>query len=209
MRILMPNLLSRRPSRPAAAIALGLVLGTVGIVSTVVADRAGCDVAIAGSLDENAEFTPYELQRTKPVDGLIGAKSDSAKVPDRAVHKGQALDGMARQFTVDASNGAVYAYFLDRDTAGLKHSEFRKLGGIELHQDPGSDSFAAYLLERPGGQAVAVKLGTFDAALTWGDPDVNGTRAHGLYWFDGTNNYSLIGDRSASKLVNIGRTLVC
>lgn len=102
---------------------------------------------------------------------------------------------MTRQFTVDASNGAVYAYLLDRDPAGLKDSALRKLGGVELHQDPGSDSFAAYLIGRPGGQAVAVKQRTFDPALAWGDPDVNGTRPHGPYWFDGTNNYSLIGDR--------------
>lgn len=205
----MPNVLSRRPSRLAAAIALGLALGTVGIGSVVVADRAGCDVAVAGSIAENAQFTPYEVMRTKPVDGLIGAKSDSAALPSRAAYAGQAIDGLTRQFTVDNSDGSVYSYFLDRDTAGLKHSDFLELGGIELHQDPGTDSFAAYILKRPGGQAVAVRLGGFDAALTWGDPDVKGTRPHGLYWFDGAYNYALIGDRSASALVNLGRQLVC
>lgn len=205
----MRSFLIRRPSRLAAALGVGVILGSVGIASVVVADRAGCSDAAAAPITESAKFIPYEERRTKTPDSMVGDSSKSAALPARASYATEAIDGNARRYTIDSPNGSVYSYFLDRDTTGMMLSEFVKSGGLQLHQDLGNESFAAYLLKAFPDRAVPVKIGTFDGALTWADPDENGIRTHNLYWFDGTYNHALIGDRPAAALVNLGRQLAC
>jgi hypothetical protein len=205
----MRNALSRRPSPWGAAFAVVLLIGALGTVSVVVADRAGCSGVAAASIAETSKFTPYGNRLTTLSDVAIGGQSDSAAVPARTTYAASSIDGLARQYTIDASNGSVYSYFLDADTANMMHSDFVKLGGLELQQDASDQSFATYLLKELGERAVGVEVGSFDGALTWADPDENGIRTHNLYWFDGIYNYALIGDRSATDIVNLGRHLVC
>jgi hypothetical protein len=70
-------------------------------------------------------------------------------------------------------------------------------------------SFATYLTITFPARTTPVKVGSFDGALTWADPDANGVRTHNLYWSDGKFNYSLIVNRSADATLALGRGLVC
>lgn len=170
----------------------------------------GCAPQADGTIKESQDFTPYDSMKTKPVDPIIGS-GPSASVPARVTIGRDSVAGLARRYTIDASDGAVYSYFLDGDLGESKLSDFRKRGGIELDQEPdtGSGSFATRLLAELGDRATAIAVGEYAGALTWADPDVAGTRAHGVYWFDGQYNYALIADRPAEALVTLARTLVC
>ena len=90
-------------------------------------------------------------------------------------------------------------------------SEFISGGGIQVHKEPVIDEapFASYLLTTLGQRAVEVKVGDYQGALVWADPDSKGIRTHNLYWSDGEYNYALIADLSAQATLNMTRILVC
>lgn len=193
----------------AAIAVLAIASGASRLTATT---AASCNQLSEGAIGESQEFTPYELMRTKPFDGLINPTgAESAPVPAKAKLAVSTIDGLERQFTVVGTNGAVYSYFLDRPLGAATRSDFLAEGGVQVDQEPLTPDgpFAMYLLATLGDRAVPVKVGPFDGALTWADPDVKGNRSHNLYWSDGEYNYSLISNRSAAAVVNLGRTLVC
>jgi len=123
-----------------------------------------------------------------------------------------AIDGQSLRWALVGEAGEVYRYFLSEPIPSqLTREEFMAKGGIEFDRDPVADgpSFAEYLIEVLGERAVRVAVADYTGALTWADPDINGLRTHNLYWSDGKYNYSLIADRSAAELVNLGRGLSC
>lgn len=173
-----------------------------------------CTDVAEGAIVESVKFTPYAGRRDGPVNQVAilpdGAQAD-AEVPSQAAVRVTSLDGLARQHTIVGQNGEAYAYFLDEALNGLSRNEFISRGGIELDQDPRVTGtwFAANLIELHEGRALPVAVGAFDGALTWGDPDINGVRAHNVYWSDGQYEYALTADRSAASLVTLARSLAC
>lgn len=201
---------------------LRLVLGSGAALALLVAtgwsllsatEIEGCANVAEGAIVESQRFTPYGMRYSGPMeDGPLSFLSGaSSAVPPEAKLTVATLDGRARQASL-VTGGAVYAYFLDRPLDNLTYSEFVRLGGIQLHQDPiptGEGPFSAYLLSFLGERAVAERIGPYDGALTWADPDVNGVRTHNVYWSDGSYNFALITNQSAASVVNLARSLVC
>ena len=168
-----------------------------------------CASMAEGVIVESAEFTPYDQMRTKPLDPIVIGTSAAESVSAMAQYGLATVSGLPLRHTVSATDGSVYAYYLDGDLNGLTRSEFLRLGGIEFDQDTGDGSFAKYLLDTFRHRAVPVTIGSFEGAVTWGDPLADGVRPHGVYWSDGKYNYSLIADRSAADLVSLARDIVC
>lgn len=221
-------MLRRGPSSPVRwlvnVFAGTLVVGTLAVVvATQLPDEPAsgaapanvrCAIVGEGAITESGQFIPYEMTFGGLLsDGPIVAVGSVAMgtVPNHAQFKASVLDGLARQHTVVADNGSVYAYFLDQDIAGLTRSEILARHGIELDQDRRSNdmAFSAQLIEMFAGRAIAVQVGPFDGALTWSDPDASGLRPHNIYWSDGALEFALSADRSASAILNLARSLVC
>lgn len=122
-----------------------------------------------------------------------------------------AIDAMPLQY-FNYSSAGTYAYYWNQPiTTSTTVGAFGKGGGLEFHVEPvlpnsGTVVDAATSL---GERATRIDVSRFAAALVWHDPDRSGLRRHGLYWADDASNYSLIGDRQAFELVNLGREITC
>jgi hypothetical protein len=191
----------------AGAIAVVVALSARSILLAGSAD--GCGPVAEGTIVESDEFTPYGA-RFGSIATDRGLSDTTGAPPAQANFKTLELGGMARRATIVSGDG-VFGYFFDESIDHLTMREFARLGGIELGQTPitGAGSFHEYLRSMAGDRAVAVKIGPYKGTLTWADPDVNGTRTHNLYWSDEVNNYSLITDQSAARVLNLARSLVC
>lgn len=197
---------------------LGLfsMLGVIFLGYALVAASANapqqCDRIAAGAITESSDFTPYELRRG-------GAMGDDRINPNGIEFVLSAADadlpskfgGLEIMFTVRVGTG-VYAYYGDAPVDDKTTNDaFLAGGGIEysIEDAEGGGSFADWLLNNLGERALPIGVGVDQGALTWADPNSLGTRTHNLYWYDGTNNYSLIADRPADQIVNLARALTC
>jgi hypothetical protein len=198
---------------PAIAIVIGAVAiaAALSISSGLGAAEPGC-APLETSIRENASFTPYEMQRSRAAEvpitsiGSIG----NAAVPTSARLPVAAVDGLDVQWAV-VTLGGTYQYLLDRPLPpDMTTSEFLASGGIQYDRDKvDGEPFPQYLVNEVPDRATPVRVGGYDGVLTWADPIVNGVRSHNLYWSDGEFNYSLIADRPAVALVDMGRSIAC
>lgn len=205
-----------RPSGVRLLIALAsavVVIGVTGFGYLRATAAEQCGPVVEGTIIESQRFTDYEFQRGGPIDEVVIVAAGAelvAEVPQEAVVKAPVIGGRARQHTLVIDTGAVYSYFLDRPLGGLTRSEFIRLGGIELHQEPVNDApFFVHLLSVLGDRAVPVAIGSLAGAITWADPDANGVRTHNVYWSDGSHDFALIADESAAFAVSLARSIVC
>jgi hypothetical protein len=193
----------------AVGAAVLLAVGYLRAAETV----ENCKAVPSEAIIESAEFTPYETRLSHLPGGVpIVAGDELPAAPSSATFRVAQIAGLGRRHTIALSNGSVYAYFHDRPMSGLTVPEFRLQGGIEFDQDPrdGNQPFAAALVRQFPTRATPVKVGQFDGAVTWGDPDENGTRTHNVYWSDAEFNYALITtEKSAAEALNLARSLVC
>ena len=209
------GLVGRAPVRLVlAGIVVGLGLSVaLGVSRLSAGTPAGCASVAEGSIVESAKFTPYKNMRSHLPPAPLNPQA--APIPDLAADTrvpANAIDGRSLQWAAVGKTGDAYQYFLDEPIAvDLTREDFMAMGGIEFDRDPQGDAptFAGSLLDLLGERAVQVAVGDHLGALTWADPDVNGLRTHNLYWSDGKYNYSLIANRSASELVNLGKGLAC
>jgi hypothetical protein len=188
--------------------------GALSIATAVsIASTSPSCEPFAAAIVESQEFTPYEDRLSHLPDQVINPSGQGpvSIPPDGGI---ASIDGLPLWGVIVSSNGALYQYFLGGDIAtSLTVPEFFAAGGIELDRDPtdpenAGENFTEYVLSI-SERAVEVEIGTHTAALVWADPESNGIRTHHLYWTDGAYNYSLIADRSAERLVTLGRELVC
>jgi hypothetical protein len=199
-------------SRRFALLALPAVVAAslAAIVVSRASTSPGCGTV--DSIVESAKFTPYEAMHSHLPDPVLNPSAEEAPpLPSDA--EVSSIDSLPRSWAVATDTGAVYQYFLGSDIdPKVTLSSFYEAGGIELDRDPvesKSESFVEYLLDTLGERAVKVEIGDHAGALSWGDPEINGIRAHVLTWTDGQWNYVLTADRSPETLVNLGRDLVC
>ncbi|MCW2764224.1 MAG: hypothetical protein JWO11_183 [Nocardioides sp.] len=107
---------------------------------------------------------------------------------------------------------SAYALYGNANPNGTLAANFLRQGGLQLSTYPNEagETLASALVDQLGDRAVRVQVGSFEGAITWGDPDADGLRPHYLSWTDDSNqNYVLTGLMSAEKLLAIGRGTVC
>jgi hypothetical protein len=174
------------------------VAGTAQIGNAV---PAGCEPFL-GPITESPEFTPPEARRSQPRDFTLDPEGQGPPTSTLV------LDGLSVQW---AAFGGSTLFFAESPVSGMLLSEFFASGGLQLYQEMVSDGviFAEHLNSEIGDRATGVVIGAYNGALTWADPDLQGTRTHNLYWSDGIANYSLIGVREPAELINLGRFLEC
>lgn len=207
--------ISRKTGPFRVAIMLGLsALGMTACAANRIeaGNVDGCAPVAEGSIVESKAFTLYENRRSHlPPAALNPTGADLPEVPLDARTSSDLVDGLPLRWAVVGPPGSVYQYFVAEPISkDLTVEQFVAMGGIELDRDPLIDGASvAEVLDSLGDRAVGIGVGNYSGALTWADPMANGIRTHNLYWSDGKYSYSLIADRSASELVNLGRTLVC
>jgi hypothetical protein len=191
---------------------IGVFVAFSGPARLSAAISGGCDAMVEGSLTESAQFTPFESRHSyRPEMSIdVAGSRTSTIVGDRA---SGGIDGLSVQWSITGDDGSVSRYFLKEPLPPeIGYGDFYVAGGLTLLQapiDPAAGGYVEGLLAELEDRATGVKVGSFDAALTWGDPLENGIRLHYLAWSDGSKNFTLIGDRSAARIVNLGRGLVC
>jgi len=192
-----------------------LIAGLRGTELLSAAADEGCGPVVPGSLNENAEFTPYESMRSRLPDYELPRATG---IPGFAKIRDQVIGGLPRQSDVVTDEGTVVTYFAKDFPPGIRLSEFIVSGGIQLHQLPSttevdesgrSVSFTERLTRQVGARGLRVQVGPYNGLLTWADPDVLGTRPHHLYWSTEDADYTLIADVSAEELLALGRDLIC
>jgi hypothetical protein len=97
-------------------------------------------------------------------------------------------------------------------TSDTTLSDFLAGGGLLLSVTPGSGDAAQALKDDPegGDRVTLVQVGSFNAALTWADPDENGVREHNIIWSSpGVGIFKIEAVLPAVDLVNVARELVC
>jgi hypothetical protein len=194
-------------------ILVGLAASASGVARLSAGSPAGCATIAENSIVESATFTPYEEMRSHLPPAPLNP--EAVPIPDLAADAevpSNAMAGQSLRWAAVGEAGEVYQYFLNEPISkDVTREQFMAKGGIELDRDPvaGELSFSEYLLDVLGQRTVRVAVGNYAGALTWADPDINGLRTHNLYWSDGKYNYSLIANRSAHELVNLGRARAC
>jgi hypothetical protein len=203
--------LSRR--KVIALVATIVVGGSAPSVLSYVGDLPGdgCSQAAASSIIESSAFTPYEQRLTHTRPQPINPDQTSAGHANTlGISK---VDGLGVAWATQTEDGRVATYYLDRPIGpSLTHDEFFANGGVLLMaipSDPKAGPYVDGLKAQLGDRVVVVKVGGFNAALTWSDPKANGIRPHYLAWSDGVSDFTLIAVRPADAVVNIARTAVC
>lgn len=169
-----------------------------------------CITVAAGSIQESEKFTPYEGRLThvppRPINPKqLQSEAASAMSPAR-------LDDLGVAWAA-TSYGRSVTYYLAEPIGDTMTSEgFFAAGGVlvmsEMH-DPGAGDHVTALKEQLGDRVTVVKVGRYQAALTWGDPRANGVRPHVLSWTQESMNISVIAERTAERIVNLGRGMAC
>jgi hypothetical protein len=193
----------------AAVVGVGLV-SAFSVLGAVAAPMDNCD-AVVGSITESADFTPYEVQRSKPFEVLLNPTRDEPVFrEDTPLGKALAIGGLPARWEVGQGRTTARYYF-ESEVSALPLEEFFARGGILLESQPVVDGvvFADTLMEEVGDRAVAVQIGKFHGAMTWADPDQRGTRTHNVYWSDGTSNFGLITVGSPQYAVTLARSVAC
>jgi hypothetical protein len=123
------------------------------------------------------------------------------------------LDGKSVALSFVDPRGFSSTYYTD-DAIGPKvmADEYFASGGVLLMtdpNDPGAGDYVAALKEQLEERVTIVKVGWFDAALTWADPMANGERPHYLTWVDAGTNLTLVASRPPADFLNLARGLIC
>jgi hypothetical protein len=199
-----------RSRRAVIVLGFAFVALALGASASLGGPERGCSEVAPGDIFESTNYTPASQQR-RPPGGPInptGAQSGPALVRGTLP---TTIDGLPLQWFSHSAAG-TFAYYWDLPIEPTTTVDtFGGSRGVEFQVVPrdGGSSFASMLLAEFGDRATPVEVGPFDGALTWHDPDVNGLRRHGLYWSDGQVHYSLIADRPAEEIVNLGRHFAC
>ena len=195
-----------------------LVVGVIAAGAFLVVKLSPTSIAVGpcaylpvGTIRESQEFTPFGQRRGQlPEAPLLGSGPGITPLPaGRDVP--ELIDGLPLQFAI-ASNQGPYLFYLGGPIRpDMTRSAFLAEGGLEYQtlSIAEGEPFAPNFILEVGDRATPIKVGPFDGALVWADPTEADIRPHGLYWFDSTRNYSLVGLRGPEHLVNIGRALVC
>lgn len=208
----MPHFDRRFSRTHRLVLALAVSGGIAALGVNALLGSTSCGSVGEGQITESANFTPADLRRGGLHRSPINPENLPAlPVPSDAQVQGGTLDGLALVWAQTGSDGALYQYFsaqpLDAKTTSWT---FFAAGGVEFDRVPaGPDDYVSYLLDFLGERAVAVDVGGHKGALTWGDPNEDGLRPHSLTWSDGRFNYTLVADRMAAELVNLGRGIAC
>jgi hypothetical protein len=171
-----------------------------------------CLTLAEGDIVESQTFTPYGLRFTQLPERPINPTGQAAPQPAPDGQAGtNTLDGMPLQLAL-SGGGGLSQYFWDQPLGpDITPAAFSAAGGLTLARGPSlyGRALASELARELGDRAVLVDLGSFEGALTWGDPEANRVRLHYLSWSDGTYAYQLVADRSAAQIVNLARGMVC
>lgn len=193
----------------AAAVMLGVGVAACGIFGP---DGLSCAPLVAGTLVESAQFTPYEDRHSHlPEVALNGTGGRMPAILADSLVPSNVLDDLPLRWAAVGVKGTLYRYFLAGEIGReMTYPEFLADGGIVLSREPGQGApIVAVVLNQLGDRGVAVDVGQYPGALSWGDPESNGVRAHQILWSDGAFNYTLIADRTAEETVNLARGMVC
>ena len=198
--------------QPWVLLGLGaLVAGAVLLLRSPSGSGTGpCSEVAAGSIRESQEFTPAEQQRGRLPERPIVDGPGLTPLP-RGDGVPLLIDGRPLQYAIASAQGPYLFYLNVPLGPEMTRSDFLKAGGLSydaLSIDEG-EPFPPALLAQVGDRATPVEVGEYEGALVWADPTEENVRAHGLYWADGTTNYSLVAARGPEYLVNLGRGLVC
>ena len=209
-----PSLEGRRTSlrvmTALAVTALSALAMVVFVAGPGSASARDCGPVAEGSIRDATAFTPYSSTWAQPERALPVGKLPAAAIPADLASLA-VLDSLQVQYSMDLGGDGEVIYFHDRPIAeGTVTSEFLGRGGIQLerYRMDGTTFYEVLLKEFPA-RAQPVKVGPFAGAMTWADPEANGVRTHNVYWADGTFNYALIADRSASSLLTLARVVAC
>ncbi|MCW2790980.1 MAG: hypothetical protein JWO76_78 [Nocardioides sp.] len=83
-------------------------------------------------------------------------------------------------------------------------------GGLVLDLTPLEDALTAdMMMEKFPGRLVPVRIGPWEGAVDWEDPDVLNNRQYGVFWEDENRGYWLSGASSAESLVQEARSIAC
>lgn len=112
---------------------------------------------------------------------------------------------------------SIVLYYHEKPIAGMYSTDFNATGGIQLEQHAAAEGSGDFVESRSqqlnelglDHRVVYVEVGPYDGMLTWGDPDLAGTRLHNLSWSDGEYDYTLLADMPAEDILTLGRSLVC
>jgi len=202
----------RNYSTLALLIVVTLAIVAVAGVSRLMGPGAtACSGVAEGAIVESQDFTPWESRRSHlPEYPINPSGSPLAPIPADSLVPNNTLDGLPLQWASVGGNGALVRYFWGVPLGPTVTAwNFWDGGGIELERSLVEGWAAADYASEIGERAQIVGVGSYEGVLTWADPGPNGGRPHHLSWSDGTYTYTLIAERSAARVVNLARGMVC
>jgi len=94
------------------------------------------------------------------------------------------------------------------DTATL--DDFLATGGVLVNQWKSDGQTAQTVFDSVGKRAVPVAVGPYPAAMVHGDEIQTKIRPFGLYWSDGTRDFSILaGVDRPETVIDLARSIYC
>jgi hypothetical protein len=145
------------------------------------------------------------------VDSVAQARPRSGyaiQEPD-STPSGRPLQGVIVSESDDGS--IIHQIYADRPISATETlPELYQGGGIQLTQQPTSGRTADAVAEAVGAVNVTiVGISRYDGALIHGTPLETEIRPWHLYWSDGAADYSVVGGRSDTDVVEFARSIYC
>jgi hypothetical protein len=194
--------------------------------ATPVATKAanGCGPWDESLVSKDREFPadwsgPRSGWPTRP--SIIETGRDVATVAEASAAMGRqvvvpAIDPPAKRvqtIVLTETEGALIVRLLYATTAVTQTEtlpEFLARGGIDLSQQSTHGIGAEVVVDTVGLENVTlVEIGPYEAALVHGSPLETKVRPWGLYWSDGTSDYSVNGAGTSSEVIDLARSMYC
>lgn len=216
---MVDRILHRRRGRIAVVVAAWSIVTAGALVASSLhtpnalsaATVDGCQTIADLSISESQQFTPHADRLSHVPEFAINP--DGSPLVSSGSLRPATLDGLPIAWAGAASGAYAETFYLNGAiTPTMTRPELFEAGGlIELTypDDPLAGPYVANLQAELGDRVTVVKVGQFDAALTWGDPMSNGVRPHELSWSSGGTVHALLGVRSPEALVNLALGTVC
>ncbi len=160
----------------------------------------------------NIEFAEPARQMTSGFDSIpieTIPHSVASILADEALTNGSATSTF--QGSNEFGEGGLVEYYGPDSVVGISISDFVRSGGVQASKGPivKGQEFAEVLGSMFPERVTRVEVGPYKGVMTHADPDMNGIRTHNLYWNNGESEFSIIWDRPAAQVVNLGRSIAC
>lgn len=157
---------------------------------------------------ESTEFTSYEDQNGYPYAPIKASPVDSGILRDPPFQA--EIDGLPARGMYEQA-GQVQVYYAAEPIPDMDPTSVVADGGLTLQLLPVTSGTwdVESMFKEIESRVTPVRVGEYEGALTWADPDAEGVRPHYLQWGAGKLSWRLVGEREPEELLAIGRGLVC